>query len=190
VTSGEDPDSLVTDAGPRPWERAGDDEVAYDGFVRILRRPIRLPDGRTAVWDIHDNPATVSVLALTTDDRVVMVEQYRPGPDRVVLSLPGGLVDAGEDPVAAGVRELREETGYAAGTAELVASVDPPSHTRPRHTVLARGCTPVAAQSLDPLEDIGVVLLDVAELRRRLPSGRLGTTEQTYLALDHAGLLS
>ena len=174
---------------PPPWTRAGADEVAYEGFARILHRPLLLPDGRQALWDIHDSPATVSVLALTDDDRVVLVEQYRPGPDRVVLSLPGGLVDDGEEPVAAGVRELREETGFAVASAELVASVDPPSHTRPRHVVLARGAHLAGTQQLDELEEISVVVLPVAEVRRRLPTGRLGATEQTYLALDHAGLL-
>lgn len=179
----------MSGAGPAPWTRTGDDTVAYDGFARILRRPLRLPDGRDAVWDVHDSPATVSVLALTDDEQVVLVRQYRPGPDRVVLSLPGGLVDEGEDPVAAGVRELREETGYAVEAAELVASVDPPSHTRPRHVVLAHGARPAGDQQLDDLEEIDVVLVAVAVLRRELPTGRLGTTEQTYLALDHAGLL-
>ncbi|MDO9454600.1 NUDIX hydrolase [Nocardioides sp.] len=180
---------MTETSGPAPWTRAGDDELAYDGFARILRRPLVLPDGRQALWDIHDSPATVSVLALTDDDEVVLVQQYRPGPDRVVLSLPGGLVDDGEEPVAAGVRELREETGYAVASAELVASIDPPSHTRSRHVVLARGAHAVGEQQLDDLEEIDVVLLPVAELRRRLPGGRLGATEQTYLALDHAGLL-
>lgn len=174
---------------PAPWSRNGDDVVAYDGFARILRRPLLLPDGREALWDIHDTPATVSVLALTEDHHVVMVEQYRPGPDRVVLSLPGGLVDDGEEPVTAGVRELREETGYAVAEAELVATIDPPSHTRPRHVVLARGAHLVGDQELDELEEITVVLMPVADLRRQLPGGRLGATEQTYLALDHAGLL-
>ncbi|GAA5149034.1 hypothetical protein GCM10023340_23700 [Nocardioides marinquilinus] len=179
----------VGESGLRDWSRDGDDEVLHDGFQRVLRRPLRLPDGRRAVWELMDNPPTVSVLALTDDDHVVMVRQFRPGPDRAVLSLPGGLVDDGEDAVAAGVRELREETGYAAGDARLVATVSPPAHTRPRHTVLATGCRPVGDQSLDELEDIEVVLLPVAELRRLLPTGTLGTTEQSYLALDAAGLL-
>ena len=129
------------------------------------------------------------MLALTEDDRVVMVRQFRPGANRVVLSLPGGLVDDGEAPVTAGLRELLEETGYQAADGELVASVDPPGHSRPRHTMIARGCVPVAGQQLDPLEDIDVVLVGLSDLRRQLPSGRLGTTEQTYLALDHAGFL-
>ncbi len=174
---------------PGRWRQHGPDVVAYDGFVRVVRRPLVLPDGRQAVWDILDTPATVSVLALTPDDQVVMVQQYRPGADRLVLSLPGGLVDEEEPPVHAGLRELREETGYVCTGGELVASIDPPGHTRPRHTVVARDCVLDGAQDLDPLEDIEVVLLPVAELRRRLPSGTLGTSEQTYLALDHLGLL-
>lgn len=174
---------------PRAWRVEGPDTVAYDGFVRVVRRPLLLPDGRSAVWDILDTPATVSVLALTEAGQVVMVRQFRPGADRIVLSLPGGLVDAQELPVVAGLRELREETGYLADSGVLVASVDPPGHTRPRHVVVARGCSLQGAQELDPLEDIEVVLVAVAELRRQLRSGRLGTTEQLYLALDHEGLL-
>lgn len=174
---------------PRDWRTDGPDELAYDGFVRVLRRPMLLPDGRRATWDVLDTPATVSVLALTDDDRVVMVRQFRPGADRLVLSLPGGLVEDGEDPVAAGLRELSEETGYAAARGRLVASIDPPGHTRPRHTVVVRGAALAGAQDLDPLEDIEVVLLPVTDLRRLLPAGTLGTTEQTYLALDALGLL-
>ena len=179
----------MTDGADRRWEAAGPDEVAYDGFVRVVRRPLVLPDGRRATWDILDTPATVSVLALTDDDQAVMVRQYRPGADRLVLSLPGGLVDEGESPVAAGLRELREETGFDGADGVLVASVDPPGHTRPRHTVVVRGCSRQGPQELDGLEDIEVVLVAVTELRRLLSTGRLGTTEQTYLALDHEGLL-
>lgn len=163
--------------------------MAYDGFVRVVRRPLVLPDGRRAVWDILDTPATVSVLALTNDDRVVLVEQFRPGANRSVLSLPGGLVEEGETPLDAGLRELREETAHVSVQGQLVATVHPPGHTRPRHTVIARACVRAGEQQLDDLEDIAVVLLPLPEVRRRLPSGRLGTTEQIYLALDHLGLL-
>src|SRR5262245_58252360 len=62
-------------------------------------------------------PDWVNVLALTTDGQVVLLRQYRPGIDRVCLEIPGGMIEPGEDPIAAGVRELAEETGYTGGTA-------------------------------------------------------------------------
>ena len=72
----------------------------------------------------------------------------------------------------------------------LVASAHVNSTTQPRHVVVARGCRLVTEQSLDPLEDIVVRVVTVAELRAELRSGRLGAALQAYLALDHAGLLA
>ncbi len=154
-----------------------------------MHRRLRLPDGREVLWDLLDTPATVAVLPLTADGRVVVVSQYRPGPGRAVLSLPGGIVDPGETPAAAAVRELREETGYAAASVEIVGEVSPANATRPWYAALARGCEPVGSQALDPEEDIEVYLLSVEELRSELRAGRLGSVAQTYLALDSAGML-
>lgn len=173
----------------RAWTRLGPDRTAYSGFVRVVQRTLRLPDGREAVWDMVDTPASVAVLPLTPDGDVVCIRQYRPGPQRVVLSLPGGLVDEGEDVAAAAERELREETGYAAEAVEVVASTMPNNGTHPRYAAVARGCVLAHEQELDELEDCEPVVLTLAELRAELRSGRMAATEQTYLALDHLGLL-
>ena len=177
-----------TDA-ERAWTRVGPDRTAYSGFVRVVQRTLRLPDGREAVWDMVDAPASVAVLPLTPDGDVVCIRQYRPGPQRVVLSLPGGLVDEGEDVAEAAERELREETGFAAESVEVVASTMPNNGTHPRYAAVARGCVPAHEQELDELEDCEPVVLALAELRAELRSGRMAATEQTYLALDHLGLL-
>lgn len=176
----------MTDQG---WERIGEDRVVYDGFLRVLGRTLRLPDGRMVEWDLLDIPATVTVLPFTTEGQVVCVSQYRPGPDRHVLSLPGGLVDAGEHPTEAAERELREETGFAAERIEIAGSTYPNSATQPRIVAVAHGCYAAHEQELDEFEDCEVVLLAMADLRAELRAGRLGSTEQTYLALDHLGLL-
>lgn len=171
------------------WEQVGPDHVVYDGFLRVLSRRLRLPDGRQVEWDLLDIPPTVTVLPFTADQRVVCVSQYRPGPDRHILSLPGGLVDAGEEPHIAAERELREETGYAAGRIEIAGFTYPNSATAPRIVAVAHECHEAYEQELDEYEDCEVVLLTLPELRRQLKAGRLGSTEQTYLALDHLGLL-
>jgi ADP-ribose diphosphatase len=173
----------------RRWIRLGPDRQVFDGFVRVVQRTLRLPDGTEAVWDLLDTPASVAVLPLTENGRVVCIRQYRVGPDRVVLSIPGGVVDDSEDPAVAAARELREETGYVANTVEIVASTVPNSGLHPRHTAVARGCVRRHDQELDEHEDCEVVVLALDELRAELRAGRMAATEQTYLALDHAGLL-
>lgn len=173
----------------RLWERVGEDEVLHDGWLKIHRRTYRLPDGRTVEWDLHAGGPSVAVLALTPDQRLVMVRQFRPGPDRVVLTLPGGMVDAGEAPESAAARELREETGYTAGSVEVVVSAISNASPYHRHVAIARDCTPGHQLNLDDYEDCEPVVMDVDEVRAEARAGRMTGTEQVYLALDHAGLL-
>ncbi len=179
--------SVPTDE-ERQWVATGD-EVAYEGFLRVVRRGYRLPDGTEATWDLLDVRESVAVLALTPSGDLVMVRQFRPGPNQVVMSLPGGLVDAGEQVADAARRELREETGYAATSVEVVASVHHNSATHPLYAAIARDCVPAYDQDLDELEDCEVVVVDAATVRAHLRAGELGATEQTYLAMDAAGLL-
>ena len=70
-------------------------------------------------------PDYTSVIALTTDRRVVLVRQYRPAVEHHTIELPSGLIDPGESPEDTARRELLEETGYQAGAVELLGSMEP-----------------------------------------------------------------
>ncbi|CAN5387939.1 NUDIX hydrolase [soil metagenome] len=167
----------------------GAETERYRGYLRVVRRRLRMPDGRESDWDLLDSPDSVVVLPLTRDGRVVCIRQYRPGPDRVVTCLPGGLVDVGEDALTAAARELAEETGYSSPRWRVAGPTQWFKSTEVSWAVLAHDCTPDAVQALEPDEDIEVVLLSVAEVRTALKHGQFGTVQHAYLALDHAGLL-
>jgi len=72
-------------------------------------------------------PDYASMVALTSDQRVLIVRQYRPAVDQYTFELPSGLVDPGESPGDTARRELLEETGYRAGPVEVIGSMKPDS---------------------------------------------------------------
>ncbi|WP_300401508.1 NUDIX hydrolase [Nocardioides sp.] len=171
------------------WARVGPQSVRYDGFLRVVRRRLKMPGGRESEWDLLESSDSVVVLALTREGRVVCIRQYRPGPDAVITSLSGGIIDPGEDPLRAAARELREETGWSAERWQLAGPTQWFKSTEVSWAVIAHDCVLTGPQLLEADEDIEVVLLDVAEVRSRLRDGSFGTVQHAYLALDHAGLL-
>jgi ADP-ribose pyrophosphatase len=177
---------------PQPWEVLGEEHsVAPSGFLPIVTRRYRMADGRERSWDLVGSPRTVAVLALTTDLNVVLARQYRPGPDLVLDELPGGIVEDGEDVLAAAGRELVEETGYVAARLELIGStwLSARSPTR-RSVAVASGCARVEEPFGDGDEECVPVLMSLTEFRAHLRSGALTDTDLGYLALDAAGLLT
>lgn len=112
-------DLVLGDKDPRDaqlHERIIDEQQVWSGRIfDINRLQVALPDGRPAVRDVVRHPGAVAVVALTQDQRVVLVRQYRTALDRVTVEIPAGKLDPGEDPLEAARRELLEETGVTAG---------------------------------------------------------------------------
>jgi len=117
----------------------------------------------------------VNVVALTDDQRVVMVRQYRFGSEQTTLEIPGGIVDPGEAPALAAQRELREETGYESARWTALGSIapNPAIHRNRLHTFLAEGCVRVGDLQQDAGEDIEVELLPLSEIDALLASGAI-----------------
>ncbi len=108
-----------------PWERVGAEEVSEHGIFRLRKFRARSPrTGDARPFTIVDTANWVNVIGVTRSGDLVLVRQYRHGVDRVTLEIPGGVIDPGEDPAAAAVRELLEETGWAGGAPELIGVVD------------------------------------------------------------------
>lgn len=89
-------------------------DLLQGSFFKAVRDTVRLPDGHTATRDYILHPGAVMVVPLLDDGRVVLERQYRHPVREVLIELPAGKLDAGEDRLACARRELLEETGYSA----------------------------------------------------------------------------
>ncbi len=117
----------------------------------------------------------VSVIALTTDEQIVLVRQFRVGSGRDSLETPGGLLDPGENPLAAGARELLEETGYAGDTPKLVGTLwsMPSLVTSRTTTILIANARQVASPRPDAGEEVTVELVPAQTIPHLIKSGRI-----------------
>jgi 8-oxo-dGTP pyrophosphatase MutT (NUDIX family) len=111
-------------------------------------------------------PDWVNVVALTPERHLVLVRQFRFGINDFSLEIPGGIIDPGEDPVTAGLRELREESGYVGTSARLLGSVHPnPAMQSNRcHLVLVEGACRAAELEWDPDEEFTIMTRPVDEV--------------------------
>jgi ADP-ribose pyrophosphatase len=168
------------------WRKLGE-EVVHDRFRRIVGRRFRLPDGKTAEFEIWDERDTVAVLALTPEREVVLVRQFRPGPEEVLLELPGGVVEQHQTPLEAARDELLEEAGYEGELMSVGTTFGNAYSTRTKHLFAATDCRSVAAPA--PNEFTEPVVMPLGDFRQYLRRGRLTDVDAGYRALDHLGLL-
>ncbi len=163
-------------SGPARWQRLGAHTVASTRIfdVRSVRfhHPVRKVDRD---FFVIAAPDWCNVLAVTPDGHLVLVRQFRYGTDEFSLEIPGGMIDAGEDPVVAGVRELREETGFVGTSARLLASVHPnPAMLNNRcHFVLVENATRTVDQEWDHDEEIEVSTAPVEDVMVWARSGKI-----------------
>ena len=124
---------------------------------------------------VLETPDWVNVVAITADGRIVMVEQYRFGIGDLTIEPVAGIVDAGENSLAAGKRELLEETGFGEGRWRCLGSVqaNPAFHDNLCHLWLAEDVIPVQAPTPDSGEAIRVHLMTLDEIRQSITAGRL-----------------
>ncbi len=150
-------------------------ELIYDGkIVKLYRDDVRLENDTTAIREVIMHPGGVGILALTEDNEVLMVRQFRYPQNEVLLEIPAGKLEWNEDHLACGKRELLEETGYNAESFEYLGYILPtPAYdTEKTHMYLARGLT-LGEQNLDEDEFLEVEKIPFDKLLDMVITGEI-----------------
>lgn len=90
--------------------------------IDVYLQEVELPNGKTSTREIVKHPGAVAVIALTEDNKIVMVEQFRKPMERMMVEIPAGKLEKGEKPEYTARRELEEETGYTCGSLKHLIS--------------------------------------------------------------------
>lgn len=134
-----------------------------------------LPNGKPYKAFVLEFDAWANVVAITKKNEVVLVRQYRHGVQEISLELPGGVVDAGEDPLEGAKRELLEETGYGGGSILEVGRIypNPAIQQNTLYCYLATDVEWVGEQDLDDSEEIEVELVPLDAVIEMVQQGKL-----------------
>jgi 8-oxo-dGDP phosphatase len=144
----------------RPWTVRSSKQLLRDRWISVRADDCITPEGTAiAPFYVLEYPDWVNVVAIDTEDHVLLVRQYRHGLGCVTLGLPAGSIEPGEPMLDAAARELLEETGYGnAGALTHISSFSPnaASHTNLCHIVLAENVSPVCVPQDDPYEALEI----------------------------------
>lgn len=175
----------------RPWKKISTKQI---GDYRIFKlRSDTYVSPRTQKehdFFVLESVHWVNVIAITPDQQLVMVEQYRFGSNTVELEIPGGMMDPGEtDPVVTAVRELREETGYEGEHARILGRIhaNPAILNNTCYTILVENCRLKHEVSFDQGEDLATRLLPVSEIPKLVADEKIGHS-LVVVALYHFDL--
>lgn len=171
------------------WKRSRPDEVQKVGWKKITIKYMIGDDGKEKDWTtmhaVGDRAA--GVIALTPDNKVVIAKQYRPGPEKICYEIPGGGVEADEDPKDAAVRELYEECGYVpGGEVVFLGMCHKDAYTNmTHHYYLAFDCERKTDKPpLDEGEFVETMLLDIEAVIDNAKNDNMSDAHAVFLAYE------
>jgi len=170
-----------------PWKLLDTEYLVNAPWLKVAKEKCQLPNGKI-IDDFYTlwQPDWVLILARTTEGKWVMTEQYRHGTGKIALEFPAGIIDKGETPEQAAVRELQEECGYSINNEQLTMNncsqetsvtylgaypVNPDRHRGKFHVVFIDGVVRAGATSFDETEDIESLEMSDEELQAKMNDG-------------------
>jgi len=156
-------------------ERTLDSQQIYEGRIVNLRvDTVELPSGRKTKREVVEHGECVAIVALDSEGNALLVRQFREPVGKVLLEIPAGGIELGEEPVESAIRELEEETGYHGGNVRRLGGFysSPGFCTEYLHLFLATDLEPGSPRPVED-ETIDVVRIPLSEILDLVTSGEI-----------------
>lgn len=161
---------------PDTWKRLRSKKIADCRVFKVREDFCERETGRTqGTFFVLENPDWVNVIALTKENEVVLIEQYRHGAEEIILEIPGGMIDENENPETAAERELLEETGFAAQKLIFLGKSlpNPAIQSNSIYHFLAIDCEKTEDTKFDEHESVVTKLVALAEIESLILNGMI-----------------
>ncbi len=165
--------------------------VEQHQYFTATRNAYQLASGKIVdPYFVVELPSSACILGLTTDGNCILIKQYRYPVNEVLHELPGGFIEAGEEPSKAVLREMEEETGYVFKEVISLGKTyaNPGILNNPTYLFLAVNGVLEKQPSLDENEEIEIELVSIEQLKRMLAAGEIAQSMHAlcvYKALEH-----
>ncbi|HPP95928.1 MAG TPA: NUDIX hydrolase [Spirochaetota bacterium] len=158
------------------WKVKNTIKVFENRILSVIIKKCSHPD-KSIEWDfsVIETFNWINVIALTRDNKFILVKQHRLGNDEISIETPGGVIEEGENPEECAIRELKEETGFEGEEIHLLKRlwVNPAIMTNTISFYFIDKCHKISDQNLDIAEDIEVITADVFEVKEMLGNGEI-----------------
>ncbi len=171
----------------KPWKLLDTEYLVNAPWLKVAKEKCELPNGKI-IDDFYTlwQPDWVLILARSKDGKWIMTEQYRHGTGKIALEFPAGIIDKGETPEQAAIRELQEECGYTINNEQLTINncsrernvaylgaypVNPDRHRGKFHVVFIDGVVRAGETSFDETEEIESFEMSDGELQKKMLDG-------------------
>ncbi|MBB2145562.1 NUDIX domain-containing protein [Pedobacter sp. LMG 31464] len=158
------------------WQKIASKYLVRERWATLRVDTCKLQNGSIKDdYYVLEYPNWVNAIALTKENKIILVRQYRFAADIISLEIPGGVIDDGEEPETAIVRELQEETGYSFESCELIATLypNPATSTNKTFTYLLKGGVKTHEQHLDEHEILNVEEYTIEEVKQLLKENKI-----------------
>lgn len=174
----------------KEWKELKRENILSEYGRTVDKVIFELPNGKEADFYLRDRGKRfAAVLALTKDNKIILAKQFRPGPKKIILELPGGIVENDESPIEGAKREFLEESGYVGDLEFVGESVVDAYSEAIKYNFVAKNCYKIQESSDTDKEITEVILMEIEEFKRHLKNGQLSDIETAYFGLDYLDLL-